>query len=100
MAKEKEKVNLHADGDLIRSAFRSGKKTVMIRGTRFKLALQKRRRKITMGGGLNKDYPRVEVKINDEWILASPANGGLLPVYSVARSYGKNGIAQIKPKKV
>jgi hypothetical protein len=60
---------------LIRSAWRLGKKQVVINNRLFDLEIQRKNPTIHVGG---KSF-----KVKEQWIIATPADGKKLPLYSV-----------------
>jgi hypothetical protein len=83
---------MQKEGDLIRAAHSAGKRTVVISERKFKISKQVKTRKVVLGPPLKFDE-QYTVEVTDAWLVAKPANGDLVPMYSVALKYGTNGIA-------
>lgn len=92
-----KKVNMSKLGNDARAAWKKGKKQVTLDGVVLKIRLLIRSRKVTTGGGLNKDYPTKEHKLVERWLVLSPADGeAVAPVYCFEETAGTNGVARSK----
>jgi hypothetical protein len=96
------KLTLLEEGDLIRNAYKNGKrnkdghKTVMLPHPqltvqRFIITPLDKTRKVTLGPPLKRDE-QTTTTVSDRWLVARPADGSALPTYCVARDYGNTGV--------
>lgn len=68
--------------DLIRNAFKKSKRTVLVADVMLSLSLSSHEVQYVLGGVVHKR--------TEEWIVAKPASGALVPMYNIEREFGAN----------